>query len=126
MNERSSELGSFLAGFVIGGLVGAAVALILAPQSGSATRAQIGDKGAELRTSGKERARQVRSVISEQAEDMASQAREAGQRIEERARIVLDSGRTTTSDQLDRAGSESLNELTNGDAPAGVNGDITG
>jgi gas vesicle protein len=102
------------------------VALILAPQSGAATRAQISDKGADLRSSGEERARQVRSAITEQAEDMASQAREAGQRIEERARIVLDSGRTTTGDQLGGVASESLNELTNGDAPAGVNGDITG
>ena len=37
MQNSESELGSFLAGFVIGALVGAATALILAPQSGMDT-----------------------------------------------------------------------------------------
>jgi len=43
MDNNESELGSFLAGFVIGALVGAATALILAPQSGENTRQQILD-----------------------------------------------------------------------------------
>ena len=50
MSDNDSEFGSFLAGFVIGGLVGAAVALVLAPQSGADTRSQITGKGNELRT----------------------------------------------------------------------------
>ena len=37
-NDNSSEIGAFLVGFIIGGLVGAAVALILAPQSGEESR----------------------------------------------------------------------------------------
>ena len=41
MADNDSDIGAFLSGFVIGGLVGAAVALILAPQSGEETRAQI-------------------------------------------------------------------------------------
>lgn len=44
-----NEFGSFLAGFVIGGLVGAAVALLYAPQSGEETRTMIKDKGIELK-----------------------------------------------------------------------------
>lgn len=39
---RDSGFGSFLAGVVIGGLVGAAVGLILAPQPGTQTREQLG------------------------------------------------------------------------------------
>ncbi len=57
MNENSSEFGAFLAGFVIGGLVGAAVALILAPQSGSETRSQIVGKGHDLREASGRRAK---------------------------------------------------------------------
>ena len=41
MAENKSDFGAFFSGFVIGGLVGAAIALILAPQSGEETRAQM-------------------------------------------------------------------------------------
>ncbi|RLC62060.1 MAG: YtxH domain-containing protein, partial [Chloroflexota bacterium] len=34
-NNNGGEVGAFFAGFLVGGLVGAAVALILAPQSGA-------------------------------------------------------------------------------------------
>ena len=45
MSDNNSDFGAFLAGFVIGGLVGAATALILAPQSGQEIRGQIASKG---------------------------------------------------------------------------------
>lgn len=45
----NNDFGSFLAGFMIGGLVGAAVALLLAPQSGEETRQVIKDRGIVLR-----------------------------------------------------------------------------
>ena len=48
-NENESGLGAFLAGFIIGGLVGAAVALVLAPQSGEETRSQIAERSVEWR-----------------------------------------------------------------------------
>lgn len=76
MSEKSNgEFGAFLAGFVIGGLVGAATALILAPQSGSETRAQIASKGQDYRETG------------------SQYVHEASARAQEQARIVLDSGK---------------------------------
>ena len=48
-NESESSFGAFLAGFIIGGLVGAAVALILAPQSGEETRSQFTERSVEWR-----------------------------------------------------------------------------
>jgi gas vesicle protein len=39
----------FFAGLVMGGFVGASLALLLAPQSGEATRGQIRDKSLELK-----------------------------------------------------------------------------
>jgi gas vesicle protein len=45
----NNEFGSFLAGFLIGGLVGAAVSLLLAPQSGEETRTIIKSKSIELK-----------------------------------------------------------------------------
>lgn len=45
MNETKS---SYLTGFVIGGLIGSAVALVLAPQTGSSARSRFGNSVATL------------------------------------------------------------------------------
>jgi gas vesicle protein len=94
MNENNGgEFSAFLAGFVIGGLVGAAAALILAPQSGSETRSQIAGKSHDLREAGGRRVHQVRENAelymhtSDQSED------DSGYDAQEQARIILDSGR---------------------------------
>lgn len=48
-NDRDSGFGAFLAGFIIGGLVGAAVAVVLAPQSGEETRSKLAERSVEWR-----------------------------------------------------------------------------
>ncbi len=45
----SNDFVTFFAGMIIGGLVGAAAAMMLAPQSGEDTRALLRDKGIELK-----------------------------------------------------------------------------
>jgi gas vesicle protein len=94
MNENSSsEFGAFLAGFVIGGLVGAAAALVLAPQSGSETRSKISGKSHDVRDAGSQRMHRVRDSAdhylnrSEQLED------DDGFDAQEQARIILDRGK---------------------------------
>ena len=47
-NNNGGEIGAFFAGFLVGGLVGAATALILAPQSGEETREQIRQRAVEI------------------------------------------------------------------------------
>lgn len=42
--------GSFLIGVILGGLVGAALAILLAPQSGDEMRTQLRDKGHDWQT----------------------------------------------------------------------------
>ena len=71
MAERDGGL-EFFAGFVIGGLVGAAVALILAPQSGEETRAQIREKSIEL----KDRAGELSAEARQRAEELSAEARQ--------------------------------------------------
>ena len=100
----NNDLGAFLAGFVIGGLVGAATALILAPQSGKQTRSQIVDRSQGLREAGGERVRHYRDAAGNMTQEYRERAgqvvdntrgrvQEAGGQVQERARIVLDSGR---------------------------------
>jgi hypothetical protein len=64
MADNDSDIGAFFAGFVIGGLVGAAAALVLAPQSGEETRAQIRQKGIELRDQTVETAEETRRHLA--------------------------------------------------------------
>ncbi|MFN2483995.1 MAG: YtxH domain-containing protein [Candidatus Limnocylindria bacterium] len=65
---RDSGFGSFLAGVVIGGLVGAAVGLLLAPQAGDQMREQLGEFVDEKRS-------QLGDAISE-GKAAAARARE--------------------------------------------------
>ncbi|WP_374686903.1 YtxH domain-containing protein [Promineifilum sp.] len=104
MNEQESDLGSFLAGFIIGALVGAATALILAPQSGQTTREQLTGFSADLRHASSERIDQVRHSADsysreyrDKATSLFSDARSRAQhltdQVQEQTRIVLDAGR---------------------------------
>jgi gas vesicle protein len=83
MSDRDGDFGAFLAGFVVGGLVGAAVALLLAPQSGEETRTIIHDRSIELKDKAVERAEAARV----KAEAAAAEARE---RADELAKMTRD------------------------------------
>ncbi|MBK8985756.1 MAG: YtxH domain-containing protein [Chloroflexi bacterium] len=119
MSENNSDFGAFLAGFVIGGLVGAATALILAPQSGQEMRGQIANKGQELRQVSSERMQHYRELADsysqeylERADSAISEARQrattTGERIQEQARIILEPG--IHKEATNEAGADSANE----------------
>jgi gas vesicle protein len=84
MSERD-EFGAFLIGFVVGGLTGAVVALLFAPQSGEETRAHIKEKSIELRDKAAEQAERVASKAEKLAEDAKLRGKEA---IEEVKKVV--------------------------------------
>jgi gas vesicle protein len=46
---NDDSFGSFVQGFVIGGVIGVAAALLMTPQSGQETRTMIQDKGIEFK-----------------------------------------------------------------------------
>jgi gas vesicle protein len=92
MSDNDSDFGSFLAGFVIGGLVGAAVALIMAPQSGAETRSQITGKGREFVDSSEQRFHEAVETADAYAQEVGERAAQFGQEVEAQARIVLDAG----------------------------------
>lgn len=64
MKEHGVE--SFLAGFLLGGIVGAGVALLFAPASGEETREQIAMRANKVYEDGKEGAEYVRKLVQEE------------------------------------------------------------
>jgi gas vesicle protein len=86
MSDRDSDIGAFLAGFVVGGLVGAAAALLLAPQSGEETRTLIRDKSIELKTQVEETAADARA----KAERIAHDAKSRAEDLQRRGQVLLD------------------------------------
>jgi gas vesicle protein len=92
MSDRD-EFGAFLVGFIVGGLSGAVVALLFAPQTGEETRALIMDKSIELRDKAQisaeeaiARAEAAAADARARADDLARQLRERGQGVVEDVR----------------------------------------
>jgi len=97
MSEDGGEIGAFMAGFVIGGLLGAATALLTAPQSGEETRAQIAAKSEDLKRASGEQIHRYGEVASSSWIDAQDRMKSTGQQVQERARIILDEGKRKPS-----------------------------
>ena len=104
--SRINYLGTFLAGMILGGLVGAAVAMLLAPAAGPDTRRQIRDKGLELRS---------------QAERELDEARKRASDLQERGRVILEEQKTRLSKTVENAQADTPEEPVEppAESPAG-------
>ncbi len=94
------EFGAFLIGFIIGGLTGAAIALIMAPQTGEETRAVIKDRAIELRDKAQETAQTVQEQVGSQADvvrsranDLANKAKASADDLRQRGQVMVEQGR---------------------------------
>lgn len=77
--------GSFILGFLIGAMAGAAAALLLAPQSGEETRRVIGEKSNELAGE----ATRVAGDAKMQAQKVATDAKGQVEVVSEKGRVVI-------------------------------------
>ena len=68
--------GSFAFGLIVGGLVGAAAALLLAPKKGSETRSDLLERSAAMRSRAEEIAAQARTQAQDRAAVGVATARE--------------------------------------------------
>lgn len=82
-DDSDSNAGSFLAGAIVGGVIGAAAALFLAPKTGKEMRegfstqaVQLKDKGMEMSSVAKEKATEFTSVAKDKATELTSVAKE--------------------------------------------------
>jgi gas vesicle protein len=132
MSDQDTDLGAFLAGFIIGGLAGAAAALLLAPQSGEETRVLIREKGIELKDRAvetyeetlarAERALDEARVKAEQAidetriraEELASLAKEKASDLQQRGQVVLEEQKNRIGSAIDagrKAGQRAVDDV---------------
>ncbi len=102
MSDRD-DFGAFLIGFVVGGLTGAVVALLLAPQSGEETRALLKEKSIELRDKASQTAEEALSragaaVAEARAnyEKLAQEVKTRGGEVVEATKKVVSRKRATT------------------------------
>ena len=63
-HEDDNKTGTVLISFLIGGIIGAGVALLLAPQSGKKTRRQILDAADDVREQASDYAKKLKEKIS--------------------------------------------------------------
>jgi gas vesicle protein len=103
MSDRD-EFGAFLVGFLVGGLSGAIVALLFAPQSGEETRALIKDKSIELRDRAQQSAEEALARAEAAAAEARARADELARQLKEQGQSAVDAVRSKATKQT---GSES-------------------
>ena len=94
----------FLVGLLVGGLAGVVAMLLLAPQSGKKTRAQIRQKSIDLRD---ETVKAVEGAVAQargKARQITDDVREQAGELQQRGQDVLDRKRGQLSETLKDAG----------------------
>ncbi|MCB2202962.1 YtxH domain-containing protein [bacterium] len=105
--SENNDFGAFLVGFLVGGLTGAAVSLLFAPQSGEETRALIKDKAVELRDRTAETVEEARlqaekawGEAKSKAEELSKLAKEQADEMVKKGEQALDQGREKLADSI--------------------------
>ncbi len=93
--RKTGTTGSMLTGFLVGGLVGAATALLFAPRSGEETRAEIRDKTIELRD-------RTTETVKDTVSQAKSKANELKDNVSEKVDELKQRGKDIANQQLDR------------------------
>ena len=100
-----NQLGGFMAGLLIGGLAGTVAMLLLAPQSGKRTRAQIQEKSIELRDQAvknmedavaqtRTKGRQIRADVREKADELQQRGQDVLDEQKENWSALVQAGKT--------------------------------
>ena len=104
-NGNNAKYGwGLLAGLLVGGLAGAGAMLLLAPQSGRKTRAQIQQNGIELRD---QTVKTVEGAVAQargKARQITDDVREQAGELQQRGQDVLDEQKGHLSKTLKDAG----------------------
>lgn len=83
--DKGSDWGMFVTGLALGALIGAGLALMLAPQSGEEMRSRIGEKSSDLKHQISSKANEVQHKASEKVNQVGKQLNRSGQQVSDRA-----------------------------------------
>ncbi len=86
MSDRGTELPAFFMGVLFGGLIGAVVAILVAPQSGVQTRQMIRDKSIEL----KDQAADYAQAAGQKAGEYVQVAGQKAQELGTKSQVLID------------------------------------
>jgi gas vesicle protein len=116
MSDRD-EFGSFLVGFIVGGLTGALAALLLAPQSGEDTRVVIKEKAIELKDKTGEtiedayaQAEAAAAEARARFEDLAQATRTRAEDLQKRGSVIIEEQRSRLGDVIQRKANETKSD----------------
>jgi len=87
--QKTNTAGPVVAGIVLGSLAGAGVALLLAPQSGKETRAQIQQKTMELRDRTSETMDEAIAEVKSKTNQLTADVREKAGELQHRGQDIL-------------------------------------
>jgi gas vesicle protein len=122
MADNNGDFGAFVTGFLFGGLVGAAVALLMAPQSGEETREIIRVKSIELKDQVEDAAEDAIEKVEKaaddaraRAEELAGEARTRAEDLQKRGQVILDDQKTRIEKAIEsgkKAAKQKRDEIT--------------
>jgi len=109
MNRRESDnRAGFAAGIVTGALVGAGVALLLAPRSGAELREDVGESWGSLRDAVGRRYRDLADRAGVELNNLNDRIEQTARAVESRANEFINSARDVRSNAASRAGDGQL------------------
>lgn len=104
-DDRNSGASGIILSFLLGGLTGAALAILFAPRSGKETREILGEKIREGRERGhdiKEKAVHKGREVLEDAQAYADRAKETLEKRKDRLAAAVEAGRQAYRDEKDK------------------------
>ncbi len=97
MSEQDNGGGGFFSGLVIGGLIGSAIGLLLAPRAGEETVRMVKEKSTELRAKGQEMLNEETGALREVAGEFQEILKEAVDEAREVLKEALKEGRQASA-----------------------------
>jgi gas vesicle protein len=112
-NDGADSGFGFFSGLIIGGMIGAILAIVLAPQSGEETRDFIRGKAHEAKNRALDLAYDMQDRVAEVADDLRAQAdqltemsRQAYESTKSKINDAVDAGRKAAQSKIDEVESE--------------------
>jgi gas vesicle protein len=100
MYERNTSFVSIISAFAVGGLLGAGIALLMAPQSGQETRDRIRNKSLEIKDKAIETAEDTRERATRAISDVTQQTKEKVSSLSKRGQQMVEDQKRQLNEKM--------------------------